>query len=365
MINKNNIRLDDILERIALLLAVASVAIPPFRYLGYLLPAFALITLLGNRSISSPAPARPYILLILTGVIFSFNGNSEGLKDIFLMMTGVSIAVVGHRSSTSWKNLFIFCAIGFLVNASLKGALNIQSLTVDVTNSSSSLESGFSFVFGLLAIWALQEGKWKEFLLATLFAFLTLKRIVLIAIFICILVQFSPSFFKRLIFLPVSMVLINCTILITLLLYGSGAFDATILEWTGKSANAFGMGRKVLYSAAATEVMREPVQFILGLGPGTAYELATANLFAHAKENLHSDLIKIFIEYGAVIFILFFALLYLNADPRIRLLMLYSNVLFVTDNTLIYPFYIFFLLFISHCVATGSFSDRNLPSHNR
>nr|WP_315473678.1 hypothetical protein [uncultured Rhodoferax sp.] len=347
---KGSLRIDEILERAALILIVASIAIPALRYLVYCIPAFAILTLLANRKISISEPARPYLLIVLCGLILLPFGTTEGAKDIYLILAGLSVSLIGQRILPTWMTIFLFCAAGFFVNIVSKGAAGFESISINIGSSQSSFESGFSFIFGMLAIWAAYEKQWRNFLIATIFAFLTLKRIVIIGIFFCVFIQLIPKKISFSLLRPAPMILINLLAIAMLLFYGYGYFDHIILEYTGKSANAFGMGRKVLYSSAAREVINDPLQFLIGSGPGEAYRLATDGSAWQEKENLHSDVIKIFTEYGILVFSTFVYLLYSSKKTSVMVFAVYTNLLLMTDNTLIYPYYIYFALLILACI---------------
>jgi hypothetical protein len=61
------------------------------------------------------------------------------------------------------------------------------------------------------------------------------------------------------------------------------------------------------------------------------------------KPNLHNDSLKILVEYGGLAWVVFFGLLYRRQSLACRLLMLFFNIVLLTDNALIYPYFIFAL----------------------
>lgn len=346
------IRLDEAFGLVVFILMVASVAYPPFRYFGYIIPPLGLIVVLANRSIHAPDLTRPYIVLLIAGVILSPKANGEGIKDLYLMLTGLSAALVGFRYHYSWRKLFLICLIGFSIYILSTSGFDIKNFRLDIMNSESSFESSFAFVFGLFAIWAVYERQWWRFAVSMVFVVLALKRIVILGVFICVIIQFIPQALSQRLLRPIPMLIANVVLLLLIMLYGSGALDQTIRELTGQSANAFGMGRRVIYTAVTAEFFKDPWQFLLiGTGPGESYDILKGGANWLSKENLHSDTLKILMEYGAIVFTIFIWSLYSSRQFIVLLFALYTNILFVTDNTLIYPFYIFFLTYIVSCIS--------------
>lgn len=345
-------RIDNFFEILSLFLMVASIAFSPFRYLTYTLPAFALIVILANRQIYIPELAKPYLILLISGLILSPNANSEGIKDLYLILAGLSVALVGHSIYYTWRTLFLICVVIYILSFGVDGFAAFRYFSLDFTTANRSLASSFSFVFGVFAIWATHERKWQNVLFALLFTVLAAKRIAIIGALICIVMQLLPSALIVRLLRPMQMLAINIVIIMMLLAYGSGELNYILLTLTGKSANAIGLGRQVLYSAVVAEYFKDPLQFLLvGAGPGQTYDILKGGVNWHTKENLHSDLLKIVTEYGAIVFTVFFWVLYSSRKAIVLIFALYANILFLTDNTLIYPFFIYFLIYIAMCIS--------------
>ncbi len=379
------LRLDALFGLAALLIMIASVAISPFRYFSYMLPAAAVLVMLANRIVSvaispfryfgymPPATtvpvmlanrkmqtvdlARPYLLLISAGLLLGLFANKEGIKDLYLILAGLSAALVGFSRLWSWRTIFVACVLGLAVQVVLVGASDglgaiASSFTIDIALSRSSLESGFSYVFGLLAVWALCARRWRDFTLAFVLAVLTLKRIVIIGIILCAAVQFLPVWLRMRLLRPGPMLLANALFLFMILSYGSGAYDALIVQLTSQSADQLGMGRQALYSHIVADILHQPMRFIFyGKGPGDVYDVLAWVMRDEHKANLHGDTLKVLYEYGAIVLSLFIAALYSSRRFGVLLVALYTNILFLTDNTLIYPYYIYFATLVSACLA--------------
>lgn len=356
-------RLDEMFGYVVFAAMIASVALPNFQRLNYALPLIGLLIALANRDMHAPNLARPYLVMILAGVVLAPFANIAGIQDIYLILTGLSVALVGHRRLWSWQTIFLASVLGLAANIAIRALFNagggtLLHFTFDVAGSKSTLESGFSYVFGLLAVWAAYTRRWRNFALAVILAILTLKRIVLVGIFLCCAFQFLPRSIIQRVLHPMPMVLANVMFIVLVLSYSSGSLNFLIHDLTGQSADQFGMGRQGLYGHVVVEIFRDPRRFLLmGMGPGQAYDALKGGMAWASKGNLHADTLKIFYEYGGVVLTVFVWALYSSRRLGVLLIALYTNVLLLTDNTLIYPYYIFFATLVA--ASLQEFDDAN------
>lgn len=370
LISFGDIRLDEMLGYVIFVSMLTSLVWPPFRYLNYIFPMLALVVILANGSMHVPDLARPYLVVFLASLILMPFANGEGVKDIYLILTGLSMALVGFRTLWSWWTIFIASSLGLLLSYLVQGeslwSSIVSNFTFDIAASNSTLESGFSYVFGIMAVWAAYTRRWRRFALAFFFAVLTLKRVVILGILLSVVVQFLPRTMMLRMLRPIPMMIANAVFLLFILLYGSGVFDTAIYELTNQSANELGMGRKVLYSNIVSDFLKEPWRFVLiGNGPGEAYEIMKGGWSWIRKENLHGDTLKILYEYGGLVLMLFVWALYSSRQPGVLLIALYSNILLLTDNTLIYPFYIYFATLIAACIVASPVVDTRIKGIHR
>jgi hypothetical protein len=154
-------------------------------------------------------------------------------------------------------------------------------------------------------------------------------------------------------------------LLLVILLYGFGTFDWVIRELTGQSANQFGQGRRALLSLPALEVFAHPEQFLFfGQGPGSTYLLANKGFGVYGTaQRMHSDLLKIFYEYGLVFFCIFVGLMYSARHFATRIAFLFMNIVFISDNSLIYSFMLFFFVICTRNFDHGSFVEARVFRH--
>lgn len=362
----SDFRLDEVFGYVVFFLMTASVAITPVRYFNYSFPLVAVLILLANRHMRTTELARPYLVVVLAGIALIPLANRQGIQDIYLVLTGLSLTLVGHRRLWSWNTIFLASILGLITSVAARVASDgagavLSHVTFDVAVSKSTFESGFSYVFGLLAVWAAYTRRWRSFALAFMFALLTLKRIVIFGIFLCFVLQFFPKPMVRSMLHPLPMMLANVLFIALILSYSSGGLNFLIHDLTGQSANQFGMGRQGLYGHVVVELFRDPGRFLLvGMGPGQAYDALKGGMAWASKGNLHADTLKIFYEYGGVVLTMFVWALYSSRRLGVLLVALYTNVILLTDNTLIYPFYIFFATLVA--ASLQEFDDANTTS---
>jgi hypothetical protein len=210
--------------------------------------------------------------------------------------------------------------------------------------SESSFEGNFSFVFALLVPFAVMQRRYVLALLSLVFAVVSLKRIaVLAALTAGLMALLGPKLGKRLLNPPV-MLALNAFVLIVNMAYTSGAMDYWIQHLTGQSPNEFGQGRQSIHRFVVRDLLDAPFHALIGHGMGSVYTIAEAGFGAYEKINLHSDLLKLSYEVGYIVTALTIWTMYTSRHYSLRVAFLFLNVLFFTDNTLIY-FFLTFLLF--------------------
>ena len=332
-----------------------SITVGQLRFLSYSIPLVALIVCLAVGRFRLPEMVWPFAVLVVFAVATAPLATQRGWQDVYLMLIGITPFAIGLKLRVSWRSMFIVAIAGMALSYAMRRLTggNGGGVEFDLMNSTSPLESPFSFLFGMLAVWAAAERRWKAFLLALVMTTLTLKRIALLGALLCFAVAVLPVRWRNLLVNPVTMVVVNLTVVALAVLYGSGAFDRTIYEWTGQSANQFGMGRRYAFAFPAREISEHFERYLfLGAGPGQIYEVMKGGFSWLGKKNLHCDLLKILLEYGAVAFVAFSVFAFRMKSAGQRLLWTYFNVLLMTDNALIYPWLVF-----SMCLCGLSLRD--------
>lgn len=312
------------------------------RLLTYAIPLLALLAVLGVGRLTWSPNAAPYLVLIVAAAALAPLGNLAGLQDIYLMLIGLSPFAFAWRYRLRWQHIFWAAVAATVLSYLRKGNLG-GGMEFDPMTSRSSFEATTSFIFGVLAAWAACERRWRPALVALVLCILTLKRIVALGAIAVLVLMLLPRAWVDRLLRPVPMILLNALYLVLVVQYAQGNFDHLIYQFTSQSSNQFGMGRQQLYHYPVLELLREPGRIaFIGLGPGTVYDLMKGGWAFLSKGNLHNDSLKILIEYGGLVWMAFFAVLFRPSQRlELRVLMLFVNVMLLTDNTLIYPYVIF------------------------
>lgn len=318
-----------------------TMALPIFRVLTYAIPALAAIAMLAAARITLPPHALPFLVLMISGLAYAPVTTLVGWQDLYLMLIGLTPFFFGWRYRFSWNAVMAVSVVAFAISVAVSGGPK-GAVEFDAMHSKSSFESSTSFVFGLLAVWAAVERRLGRALLALAMCILTLKRIVVLGAALTIVLTLLPRRWVDLLLRPVPMLLLNALYLWLVIQYSQGNFDRLIFEYTGQSGNQFGMGRQWAYQYPVQQLLRHPIESVFyGVGPGGIYDLMKGGWSFLAKVNLHNDSLKILVEYGGIVWLAFFTALYWLRDVRLRLVMLFYNVLLLTDNCLIYTYVIF------------------------
>jgi hypothetical protein len=215
------------------------------------------------------------------------------------------------------------------------------------TTSELPTESNFAFQFGMFAIIFLQTGKKRYTLITFFLLLLSFKRIALAGVLIFLLLalvrklsgkRINPAGNKTLI------LVFNCVLVGILFLFFTGAFDEFIEERFGMSSNFISQGRYNIYQDIFSYFGRID---LLGFGLGSINMFLTAK--GYELVNLHSDVLKVFFELGPLLFIGWIYCFHKWANSFLSAcLAIYVNVLFFTDNVLIYfdVMFVFYILMI-------------------
>lgn len=329
---------------------------PGVKLLNYAMPFFALIAVLSEKRLTIPTHAPPYMVLMVAGLAIAPLTTLAGWQDLYLMLMGLAPFCFGYAYRLKWTSVMLATLVAAIIGIVLaKTGHGGGGFEFDAAKSKSTFESSTSFVFGLLAVWAALERQWRRTAFAVLLCILTLKRIVVLAAFVTILVSLFPRGLTERLLRPLPMVVLNAIFIAVVFSYTQGHLDHLIESLTGQSANQLGMGRQALYKIPVDTISRHPSEFIFhGVGAGGAYDLIKSGRSFAGKPNLHNDILKILLEYGALAWGLFISALYWRREWHVKLIMLFANCLFLTDNSLIYPYMIF---------ATGLvFANINIPS---
>jgi len=311
--------------------------LPGARYVKYLIgPVVVLLWLVtppgGRHLLYLKDYVQPFVFLAVYMLVLLPTGNYIGLKNCFFVLTYMSYFILFPDVRLNMRTINLMIVAVFLPMLFIGLGKGID---VSVTSSTASLESTLSLVFGLFAAYFVIRRRYAFFMLNFFAALVTLKRIALLGCLVVLVLHFMPLRVRRvLLSMPVA-VAANVLVVVVLLMFAQGYFDAWIREQFGVSASALSMGRYFLYQSVSGELVSKPLQFLWsGLGPGTTDQLIAGII--GVEKAIHSDLLRLVSELGLVAFLGFMILLYSVQSLEKRLLTVYINVIFITGNALTY-----------------------------
>lgn len=356
----------------------------PLRYLKYTLPLLPLFFVANAGKIKIQKGILNYYLTFLVFyvllIVYLFVQNSIFLEvsprflpnAIFILTPLLFVLLLlpyfNPDKIRSYVLIIFYINIGiFLYEESgdlIEVLLNFHLLSNALISSELDTESNLAYVFGFLVLFFFLEKYNKWYLIVSIIFFiLCFKRIVIIAVVLCVIIYFIASLLKinlsryrvalTLLGLLANLFFIQFAYLIT-----SGKFDQYIFEKTGYNADRFLMGRKTLYTNA--------------FDAGGAFDLSGLGLgkiddamfqFYGVALNLHSEIIKNYFEFGLFFFIAWLILLFYRTmfSTKAVIILIYFNVLILTDNVFIYfeimfYFYFFILLYLTQKYNTPELS---------
>jgi len=357
MSGRHQVRISHLVFWFALGAALLSAILPPFRYFYLLTPFLVIIALLADGSAALPEELWVYVAFLFGGLIFLPLATKEGMRDLFLAFAGISVgflaAVPKMRLWTVVLLTFGATMLFFAMFGDWRSFIHF-----DFMASHSPFESATAFYMGAFAVFAVYRRKWLLYAFCLLCTILFLKRIALVgALLVGVLFLLGEKRIRWLLS-PLVMIIVNVAVIGLTMAYALGAFDYEIMRWTDQSANALGQGRQTFLSVPSREIVEEWGRFLLmGKGAGAVYDLtlSVGVMDGADKINLHSDLMKLLYEYGLLWYVVVIGVMYSVRSFRAKLLAVYINVLFVTDNSLIYYLLIFYIVL---CARIDPVEDR-------
>lgn len=281
----------------------------------------------------SPSIFYIFYSTIIVYVKSNYNQLSYFYKESLFIITSIILAwaiVIWLKDKFDIKLLFWSISIIFLLD-------NIKRFSVD-----NLMESTLCFTFGALLIYFFIKKEWKYVLMSFIFVYLANKRIVLLALVIAILVKIITDIAKNIKIKHIIWLLI--IFLAFIYIYG---ISISWLDSFAMDNKINTMGRLDIYKYVE-ELYEFRIDF-LGNGIGAVMtKLETLNI--NTARNLHNDFLKLYIEigfFGLLIYCLTYNYIfsYINKKYKkslqlIFILMVYTFMLYTTDNTLIYICYL-------------------------
>jgi len=339
---------------------------PVLRYSKYLAAPLALIYFIStrvNRFNSVKSYFNSFIIfysiLGMSSIIVNlFQGSvtSRSFANIYFIFSAIIPAYFIARTNLKQnveKYIFItfwaFVASYFIEIAAFGKtiSLSIDTYVNALYESGISSESGLSFVFCLYFIYFLIIGNKKYGLLSFLLTIFSFKRIAIAVIVFAIFYLIIPKRLMR--FWAVryakNLLLFGGIIGYIYLAYGIsyGYLDDFFQQTFQMSSNHFLQGRKTLYNVLFDNA---GVFSWFGIGLGKIDSLSLQHL--GSVWNIHSDILKMYYEFGIILFLIWIYLSIKFHSKDRNLLLMFSSmlILYSTDNVFIYQnvMFVFYLI---------------------
>jgi hypothetical protein len=331
------------------------------RYIVYGLPLTAALVWLmfsgGRPLVAVPAVFAFGAYALVASISLYFNGPTEdSLRDVIIIASYISLFCFHARSPRIVADLTLFTlTAGLMVEGLIKGI----SLTVNFLDSEGILESGLAFPLGLVFLYYYNEKKWGRTLISLFLLFVAFKRIALLAVLLVI----ASNALLRMIGRPgigrsLAFVTAICLSVLALSLQPIFTFMADYLHIDDFSPSRLSLGRfdiaGILWQIHGSAA---PVQMLFGFGPGAA------DTFLGGVQPPHNDWLKILFDYGYVGFVGFHFILFLlfGKKPLGIQFYVYTAVLMMSDNVLIYLYYWVFVSQILNIESEPQVSARAVP----
>ena len=313
----------------------------PVRYLKYLVLPLTFAIWVDSKDflkVSLPSFSISFLLFIIISVFYLPSIGISVFKEPLLVFSCLFPFLL-------IKNVKI--DIEYVFNLTIAAMVLANSYRIGGFVSIGGVEDNFCFVFGAFVTYFLMKKDYKRALIALFFVFITLKRIVFLAVVASSILIILPALFRSIILRPYILVLINLFVLLLSCLFVLGAFNEWIFINFDVHPAKLSSARYEIQQIAAEAIYFDLGSFIFsGLGPGASIALGTESWGTFVS--LHNDLLKLAVEFGLLFFIIFFYFFYKNLNTEQKILAVYLNVTFATDNTLIYAGVLFFYFLLMY-----------------
>jgi hypothetical protein len=329
-------------------LAVEFIEFKFLRYLIYAPIILIIFSLLRKKFVlRSLSPKRnpinfSFLLIIISGFLHLPMLGFTGLSQLFFISAASLAFIIHNNYDFNWRFISLIFIFSFLILSSSSSFSIDFSIESFLKSDGSSLETNqHPFVFGIMTLFFLYKRDNLFFILNLIFVIISFKRIVFIGLLFAIPIVLLER--KNVIILRNKrwlFLVLNLLFIYTLILFTTGTFNETIQQFTGISIGELTQGRNTILPPVVDQYIEMGIfEKLFGMGQGFTYDLS---IYESANAP-HNDILTILIDHGIFIFILFFYYLY----QEVRLFpVIFTNVLFLTDNTLIYTVYIFVLLLL-------------------
>ena len=291
-----------------------------------------------------------YVFIAAMAILNAGAFNMHTSRDILIIAGYLSFFLFRHRSpaivpAASLAILFIAMVVEF--------SSQPIALTFDIFSSQGLAESSLAFPIGLLVIYFFHERRWLLLLLSALLFFAAFKRIALLAAIIVIFMHLAVRLFGRR-SIPRAIAVLTVIVCSIVSLYTMELFQfaVSVISDTDVSQSSLSLGRSELAQGLWDQIHHgTTMNTLFGFGPGAA---DTVLLHVDGGPNPHNDWLKIYFDYGIAGFVTLHVILFLmhNRIGFAPMLYIYTAMVMMTDNVLLYMFHFIFVYLVLSTPAT-------------
>ncbi len=330
------------------------------RHLKYLLPFIALMLFLTPNTFASAYSTyyRNYfkrylflyvslIFLSLITILFRQELYLRYFKELYFIVAPIVFALIAFlyfqpvKCDLYAKYTLIGVSLAYIIQSNvsiISSILDLRNIFSWFITSTVYAESAISSVFGIFFLYFFIRKKKIWAFVSAILVLASFKRSAILASIVGLVAYYlfrvlRINIAKRSVFFPAVMVMGNFLLVLILYRIGVGYYDEIIQQYTGMAPNSFMMGRRDLYSFLFSEIPQIP-WFGVGLGQ-IAHTLIIHDM---PLQHTHSDVLKYFLEFGPIIFMVWIYYLYkINTiSSNMIVLTVYLNVLLLTENVSVY-----------------------------
>lgn len=344
-------------------LSISMLQLPVVRYAIYACPILIFVLWLfdGGRlpSRTQLAITAPFIWLLILFVCYIPMSGIFAWKWTFFVCVYTSMFLFVDFSKGEMNLLPLnMVLVGMLAYSWVMGdsfAIDINALKKGLTESSIATESTFAFPFGLFACFWILKGRYLLGFINFVLALVSFKRIVLIAMAAFLLSLLIPKKIRNSWGYALCGVFLTTLVSVLCVEFAQGQFDELLTAVTGRSPNAFSMGRKELWEDVLGRVGFDYADFVV-MGVGMD-QILGAHLTNALWQPFHNDFLAIWLSYGAIAMIVFAGLVLVPRHPSARALATFILMIFSTDNVIIYQHVMIPYLFMISSVIQADIKE--------
>lgn len=315
------------------------------RYLKYIVGPLAIL-MWASKGFKPPKHRATvvycFVFYIAWSIISTLWGDlTQGGKDIVFIASYTMPLFLFYTKEIKIDSVFWIYVSFFFIST-----LGQEVGSFSIVESRAFLESANSFVFGAFLLAFIMRKKYPLAILALILMLITMKRIAILGVLLCLVIWCCPPKIRSALSSAPALLVFNFSAVLLVILLTSGMFNELIQDLSGKGVHELTLGRTFHYIGVVIDIFQNPQNLVFGNGTGSAYSKAILDLSNATIPNLHSDTLKIFYEGGVICFLLFFYFIGKSESVESRILTLYTAVLFITDNVLIYSGTMFFILLL-------------------